>query len=139
MTSLLAIDLGWDPRQLGIAVRLPLHLSGPCSVEHDGPRDAPARTMVRGDMETVAAALAAVGYVVVPCETTCGRDVRVRLADGRVVWDVQPPGDNYWVSAATLDDLLRKSGWSRADLRPIAATATRMMTADISRATRGPR
>lgn len=105
------IDTTTSPTRVPLRLTMPLDGSA-CTVRARG-----ART-ITGTVEAVAAELALDGYTVVPCELANGRDVRVRVIDGRIVWEAQPRADNYWVQAATLADLMSATGWSMADLRP---------------------
>lgn len=45
--------------------------------------------------------------------TPNGRDIRRIIRDGKEIFIVQPPDDNYWVEARTPLAAMRKAGWPK--------------------------
>jgi hypothetical protein len=125
--SLLAIDIGFDPRLHGL-VRLALPLRGVHTVQHHSAGTCAITTVSTGTLVDVAESLARAGYGVVVCCTANGRDVQVTPRDaaptgdgdlyGDICWAVQARRDNYWCRGASLNAALDRAGWTEADLRP---------------------
>jgi hypothetical protein len=119
--SLLARDVGFDPRTTGHLVRIeyiPVRYM-------DGAK--PTVTTTR-DVEAIGEELARAGYSVVVAATTNGRDIQCtpqteapagdwpkRKWTGPA-WAVQARGDNYWCVGPSLTAVLTSSGWKNGEI-----------------------
>jgi hypothetical protein len=119
--SLLARDVGFDPRTTGHLVRIEY-----IPVKYmDGAK--PTVTTTR-DVEALAEELARAGYSVVVARTANGRDVQCSPQDAAPAgdwpqytwtgpaWAVQARNDNYWVVGPSLTAVLTSSGWRDSEI-----------------------
>ena len=130
MESLLAIDIGFDPRAHDMLVRLTNWRDG---VKYHPDRDScmVTATFHSPDMETIAETLAKAGYSIVIAQTANGRDVQCTPQSAAPAadkpgydwtgpaWAVQAKNDNYWCVGPSLAAVLTRSGWGADEIRTI--------------------
>lgn len=129
MTSLLAIDVGFDPRVHDMLVNMTYWRTG--VQYHPGPGCVGKAELRSPCLETMAETLAKAGYSVVVAHTANGRDVRCYPA-GKApngdrpnyewsgpVWAVQAKNDNYWCLGPSLTVALTRAGWRDSEVTPL--------------------
>jgi hypothetical protein len=129
-TSLLAIDVGFDPRATGDLVRLDDWRRG--VRYHPDPDSCMGQAECHAqDVETMAETLAKAGYSVVIALTANGRDVQCtpqeRAPTGDrpgydwtgPAWAVQAKHDNYWCVGPSLLAALDRAGWKPDELTEV--------------------
>jgi hypothetical protein len=130
-TSLLAIDVGFDPRATRTLIRLDNWRHG--VRYHPEPESCMGQAECHArDVETMAETLAKAGYSVAIVQTPNGRDVQCTPQDRAPAgdrpdydwtgpaWAVQARTDNYWCIGPSLLAAIDRAGWRPDELTDLS-------------------